>query len=73
MPCPTKPGDAVFFNSFAPHGSKPNLTDQTRRVLYVTYIAASRGDHRAQYYTDKRKSYPPDIERETGKTYVYRV
>ena len=73
VPCPTKPGDAVFFNSFAPHGSKPNLTDQTRRVLYVTYNAASRGDHRAQYYADKRKSYPPDIEREPGREYVFRV
>ena len=28
---------------------------------------------RLRYYADKRKSYPPDIEREAGKEYRYRV
>ncbi len=69
----TNPGDAVFFDSFAPHRSGPNLTDAQRRVLYVTYNAAAEGDHRRQYYDDKRLSYPPDIEREAGKEYVFRV
>ncbi len=72
-PCPTKPGDVVFFDCFAPHGSAPNRSDKPRRVLYVTYNRASAGDHRVQYYADKRKSYPPDIEREPGKDYRYRV
>jgi ectoine hydroxylase-related dioxygenase (phytanoyl-CoA dioxygenase family) len=67
------PGDAVFFDSFAPHRSGPNNTDGPRRVLYYTYNKASEGDHLAQYYADKRESYPPDIEREAGKEYVYRV
>ena len=31
--CETKPGDAMFFDSFTPHGSKPNLSDKQRRVL----------------------------------------
>lgn len=70
---PTEPGDAVFFDSFAPHRSKPNLTNVQRRVLYVTYNAAAEGDHRRQYYDDKRLSYPPDIEREVDKEYVFRV
>jgi hypothetical protein len=70
---PTKPGDAMFFDSYAPHRSGPNLTDHSRRVLYVTYNRASEGDHRAQYFADKRKSFPPDIEREAGKSYVFRV
>jgi ectoine hydroxylase-related dioxygenase (phytanoyl-CoA dioxygenase family) len=69
----TQPGDAVFFDSFAPHKSGPNVTEQARRVLYITYGKSSDGDQRQQYYADKRKSYPPDIEREPGKTYVYRV
>ncbi len=73
MPCPTRPGDAVFFDSFVPHRSAPNLTAAERRVLYITYNRLSEGDHRARYYADKRKSYPPDCERETGKTYVFRV
>lgn len=72
-PCPTAPGDVVFFDSYAPHQSAPNLTDQQRRVLYVTYNRLSEGDHRAQYYADKRLSFPPDIEREPDKDYVYRV
>ena len=70
---PTAPGDAVFFDSFAPHRSGPNLTGDKRRVLYVTYNAAAEGDHRRQYYDDKRLSYPPDIEREPDKQYVFRV
>ena len=37
VPVPTAPGDAVFFDSFAPHRSKPNLTNKARRVLYFTY------------------------------------
>ena len=71
--CPTEPGDAVFFDSFVPHRSAPNLTPAQRRVLYITYNRASEGDHRARYYADKRRSYPPDCEREAGKEYVFRV
>lgn len=44
-----------------------------RRVLYMTYNRAAEGDHRARYYTDKRKSYPPDCERDPDKRYVFRV
>jgi len=73
IPIESKPGDAVFFDSFAPHQSGPNLTGEPRRVLYYTYNKASEGDHLAQYYADKRASYPPDIEREEGKEYAYRV
>ncbi|MEL0020119.1 MAG: phytanoyl-CoA dioxygenase family protein [Rickettsiales bacterium] len=71
--CPTAPGDVVFFDSYCPHGSGPNLSDTKRRVLYVTYNSASAGDHREQYYIDKRASYPPDIERDPSKEYVFRV
>ena len=67
------PGDMVFFDSFAPHGSGPNMTDQPRRVLYITYNKLSEGDHRKQYYADKRKSFPPDCERDPDKEYKFRV
>ncbi len=73
QPIETEPGDAVFFDSFAPHRSEPNETDSARRLLYFTYNRLSAGDHLAQYYADKRASYPPDIEREPGKEYQYRV
>ncbi|MFQ5660769.1 MAG: phytanoyl-CoA dioxygenase family protein [Gammaproteobacteria bacterium] len=70
---PTEPGDALFFDSFVPHRSGPNLTNQARRVLYVTYNRLADGDHRRQYYCDKRRSYPPDCERSPDKDYVFRV
>lgn len=68
-----EPGDVVFFDSYIPHRSGPNYTADARRVLYYTYNKAADGDHLAQYYADKRASYPPDIEREAGKEYRYRV
>jgi len=68
-----QPGDAVFFDSYAPHRSKLNNTDHARRVLYITFNGASEGDHRAQYYADKRKNYPPDIERDPDKDYAFKV
>lgn len=73
VPVPTEPGDVLFFDSYAPHASKPNLTDAQRRILYLTYNAASDGDHRRRYYDDKRANFPPDIERLPGANYVFRV
>ena len=73
MSVPTAPGDAIFFDSFAPHRSAPNNTTMPRRVLYITYNRASDGDWREQYYADKRKSFPPDCEREADKVYEYKV
>lgn len=73
VPVPTEPGDVVFFDSYAPHGSKPNLGAGVRRVLYLTYNAASHGDHRERYFADKRANFPPDIERLPGVEYKFRV
>jgi 2-aminoethylphosphonate dioxygenase len=72
-PVPTRSGDAVFFDSYTPHASGPNLTDERRRVLYITYNRRSAGDHRVRYYADKRASFPPDIERDPTRTYTFRV
>ena len=71
--CPTKPGDVVFFDCFAPHASEPNMTDETRRIYYATYNRLSAGYHMAQYYADKHKTFPPNIDRDPGKEYVFRV
>ena len=65
--------DAAFFDSYAPHRSHPNHTGKARRVLYITYNKASEGDSRQQYYADKRRNYPPDIEREPGNNYSFKV
>ena len=72
-PLPTAPGDVVFFDSYVPHASSPNLTGAQRRVLYVTYNRASEGDHRERYFADKRAAFPPDVERQPGTRYVFRV
>jgi ectoine hydroxylase-related dioxygenase (phytanoyl-CoA dioxygenase family) len=73
VPIEAEPGDSVFFDSFVPHRSAANGTGEPRRVLYYTYNKVSEGDHLRQYYADKRASYPPDIEREAGREYRYRV
>lgn len=73
VPVPTEPGDVLFFDSYAPHASKPNLTDRPRRILYLTYNASADGDHRTRYFAEKRDSFPPDIERRPGVDYRFRV
>jgi 2-aminoethylphosphonate dioxygenase len=72
-PIETSPGDVIFFDSYVPHASGPNLTRTARRILYLTYNLASAGDHRAQYFADKHASFPPDIDRDPSKTYEFRV
>ena len=72
-PVPTEPGDVVFFDNYAPHASEPNMSDAIRRIYYATYNRASAGDHMAQYYADKHKNFPPDIDRDPDKDYVFRV
>ena len=49
------------------------MSDKIRRLYYATYNRASAGDHMEQYYADKYKNYPPDIDREQDKEYVFRV
>ncbi len=72
-PVPTEPGDIVFFDCYAPHASEPNMSDAIRRIYYATYNRASAGDHMAQYYADKHKNFPPDIDRDPNQEYVFRV
>jgi len=72
-PIKAQPGDAVFFDSYAPHRSGPNRSQQQRRLLYVTYGKAADGDQMEKYYQDKFENYPPDIERQQGREYRYRV
>ena len=72
-PVPTEPGDVLFFDSYAPHASKPNMTNNARRILYLTYNLEADGDHRTAYYDAKRANFPPDIERLPGADYRFRV
>lgn len=70
---PTEPGDVIFFDSYVAHASERNQSAQQRRILYLTYNRAADGDHRARYFHDKRLSFPPDVEREPGREYKFRV
>ncbi len=70
---PMKPGDAIFFDSFAPHSSQDNLSSSRRRALFFTYNGSSHGDVRQQYHDDKRAACPPDVERAPGAEYKFRV
>lgn len=45
------------------------ISSQPRRVYYITYNPKTDGDYRLAYYEDKRKAFPPDVERELGKDY----
>jgi ectoine hydroxylase-related dioxygenase (phytanoyl-CoA dioxygenase family) len=72
-PVPTEPGDIVFFDCYAPHASEANMSDSIRRIYYATYNRESAGDHMAQYYADKHRNFPPDIDRDPDKEYVFRV
>lgn len=73
IPVNVQLGDVVFFDSFVPHRSGPNTTDRPRMAMYLTYNRASEGDARQRYYEDKRKSFPPDCERDPSKKYEYKV
>jgi 2-aminoethylphosphonate dioxygenase len=66
-PLPTSRADVLFFDSYVPHRSGPNLTSEPRRVLYVTYNRASEGDRRDEYYAMKRRCFPPECERVAGQ------
>ena len=68
-----KPGDVIFFDSYAPHRSGPNRTTGQRRLIYLTYNLEREGDFREDYYVDKKKSYPPNILRSPHITYGYKI
>lgn len=72
-PLETAEGDVCIFDACTPHRSAANRTDAPRRVLYLTYNPASQGDHYEIYFADKRKSYPPDVERPADQSRRYRV
>jgi ectoine hydroxylase-related dioxygenase (phytanoyl-CoA dioxygenase family) len=71
--CPTEPGDIALLDSYTPHASEPNRSAEIRRLYFATYNRLSEGDHSEHYYADKHRSYPPDIDREPGRRYVFRV
>jgi ectoine hydroxylase-related dioxygenase (phytanoyl-CoA dioxygenase family) len=71
VPLELAPGDVAFFGCFMPHRSAPNASSRWRRLLYLSYNAASDGgdrreDHYREFLAWLRKKYA-----EYGKTNVY--
>lgn len=60
----TTPRDILIFNSFVPHRSGDNKTNESRRILYFTFNSKEYGDLYDMYFKKKREEFPPDIERE---------
>ena len=50
---PTNPGDLIFFDSYTPHFSSPNLSTRARKTLYLTYNESKYGEFRELYYKDR--------------------
>ena len=69
----TKPGDLIFFDSYTPHRSGKDSSKKPRVMIYLTYNAKKDGNLKKEYFTNKRKSFPPNIEREKGKKYKYLI
>lgn len=53
FPLTCKAGDIVFFSGYIPHRSKPNLSNKSRRAMFLTYNSQSDGDFHDQYYAAK--------------------
>jgi len=69
----TNPGDIIFFDSYTPHRSGMNLSNSPRRIIYLTYNAKKDGNLRKEYFFNKRKNFPPNIDRIKGKKYKYKI
>jgi hypothetical protein len=66
-----QPGDVGIFGCFTPHRSGPNQSNRWRRLLYLSYNAASDGgdrreDHYREFQVWLKKKY-----KDYGKTDVY--
>jgi 2-aminoethylphosphonate dioxygenase len=58
--------DVVLFDSFVPHRSGPNISDGSRRIIYLTFNLADEGNYYEEYFIKKRKEFPPDFERNSS-------
>lgn len=67
------PGDVIFFDSYVPHGSPANMSDRSRRNIFLTFNKLSDGDMRAKYYQDKWAKYPPNEIKNARPGGSYRV
>jgi ectoine hydroxylase-related dioxygenase (phytanoyl-CoA dioxygenase family) len=71
VPLLLEPGDVGIFGGFTPHSSEPNVTDTSRRQLYLSYTKRSDGGElRDQHYVDF-KAWLREKYAQYGKTDTY--
>ena len=68
-PMLTTTRDLIAFDSFVPHRSDINHSNNARRIFYFTYNRESEGSYYEDYFKKKRIELPPDFEREENKEY----
>lgn len=69
-PIACQSGDVILFDSYLPHYSEPNRSNNPRRAMFITFNRFSEGGARREaYYQDKREKFPPDCERDPNKDY----
>ena len=56
-PLYAKRGDIVFFSSYIPHRSFPNMSRNSRRLAYLTFNKESEGNFHDAYYQAKTQSF----------------
>jgi hypothetical protein len=73
VPLELQPGDVAvaFFGCFTPHRSAPNASQRWRRLLYLSYNAASDGGDRRERHYREFLAWLRTKYAEYGKTNVY--
>ena len=70
-PIPSTPKDILIFDSFVPHRSHENKTNDPRRIFYFTLNQDTYGNLYDKYSIKKRIEFPPDIERKDNNIKIY--
>ena len=65
------PGDVACFSATTPHRSAPNRSAQWRRLLYLSYNAASDGGDQRRSHYDQYHAWLREKYAQHGKTAVY--
>ena len=67
------PGDIVIFNDKTAHRSESNLSNKSRRMLFLTYNDVKYGNKIIKYFSDKIKNYPPNNLRKKNIKYNWKI
>ncbi len=67
------PGDIVIFNDKTAHRSEANLSNKSRRMLFLTFNDVRYGNKLRKYFKDKITNYPPNSLRKKNIKYNYKI